>query len=111
MPDLVALLGWTGIAAMLWLMLGLSLAATVWGLASRAWLPLAAAAILSLVFSTFAILSVGPFILLLTSLQIAGGVALRVIARPTQRVAVLFVGVVAWLALIGTKLAPIWFGR
>ena len=64
------------LALSLWSMLGFSAILSVWALTSREWGLLALAAILSGVFSVFALLSIGLFTLLLTLVQASSAVSM-----------------------------------
>jgi hypothetical protein len=65
------------LAMLLWLMLGLSVALTIAGVAARASWALFFAAFLSFVFGILAILSIGIFILGLAVVQLVLGIGIR----------------------------------
>jgi hypothetical protein len=65
------------LAMVLWLMLGLSTALTIAGVAARASWVLFVAAFLSFVFGIFAIFSIGIFILALALVQLVIGIGIR----------------------------------
>jgi hypothetical protein len=65
------------LAMLLWLMLGLSIALTIAGVAARASGALFLAAFLSFVFGILAFLSIGMFILALALAQLVIGIGIR----------------------------------
>lgn len=65
------------LAMLLWLMLGLSIALTIAGVAARASWALFLAAFLSFVFGILAIFSIGIFILALALVQLVIGIGMR----------------------------------
>ena len=64
------------VAALLWSLLALSVGLTVIAFALRTWWLLLVAAACSLAFAIPAILSIGPYILLLTGFQVVSATAL-----------------------------------
>lgn len=75
---MAVLVNWHLVASVLWTMLAVSLGLSVWGVTARSWQALAVAAVLSGVFSFFAMFSIGWFtFLLITCPQVAGAVLIR----------------------------------
>ena len=93
-----------------WSAMALSLLLTALGLAHRWWPALVGAAAGSALFSGLAILSIGAFSFLLTCLQLAAALALRLSHRQSREQAglcwavLLLLGTAAWKILVGSRL-------
>ena len=96
-------------ALILWLSLALSVLLTFFSVSAARWEAVAVAAVLSFGFAVVGILSVGPFVLLLTLLQIGAAVAIKRSAGPRGWLAALGIPAGVWMATIGALLAPYWF--
>jgi len=101
---------WQLLSAALWLALALSLALSAWGIAVRAWPALVLAAVLSGLFSFFAVFSIGPLTLLLTFVQTAAALAVGASASGWGWAVLVLLGAAAWVALVGQFLAHAWLG-
>ena len=92
------------IALMLWGSLFASLGLTNVALLRDSWRLMAVAAFLSFPFSFLALLSIGPFTILLTFLQVAAAVALGRGYGRNGWLAAIGIALAAWLLLFGSIL-------
>lgn len=84
-------------AAILWTLLLVSVLRALEALANRSWRTMWFAAACSLVFCIVAGFGLGPFVIVLTFLQLASAVALRVKAGPLGWLGLLLSGIVVWV--------------
>lgn len=97
------------VASLLWSLLGLSLALSAVALVRNAWRLMALAAVLSFLFSFAALLSIGPFVFLVTCLQIAAAVALARHANGRGWSVAIGSALLVWSLLVVVPLARFWF--
>jgi hypothetical protein len=81
-----------------------SIVLTVVAIVSRSWLEMWVAALLSLVFSIVAGFSLGPFVFLLTSLQLMSAIGMRWRASGLTWTSLLALGIIIWVALVPLQL-------
>jgi hypothetical protein len=93
------------IAELLWSMLATALILTFVGFALRSWKVLWLAAVLSLLFTVAAALSIGPLTLLILGLQLASAVAYRWDAGVRGWLALLSSAGLIWLLSVPAQLA------
>ena len=88
------------IAAALWSLLIISILVTVVGFDRRSWKLLWLAGLLSFAFSVAATFSIGPYVWLLTALQVASAVAVRWRASWSGWASLVLAGVFLWLVVV-----------
>lgn len=97
------------VATVLWSMLVVSVGLTISGFGFRSWRLLWFAALLAILFTAAAALSIGPFTLLLVTLQLAGAVAVRRSVNPLGWVALLAAAALIWFLVVPFQLFVIPF--
>lgn len=95
--------------------LGFSLVASpclmIRALFSQNWITMWLAALGSFVLSIIGMFSIGPYVFLLTSIQLAAVIALRWRLSPTRVAVALLLGVLLWVLLVPVQVAGYrWFG-
>jgi hypothetical protein len=86
------------------LALGASVFLTLAAIMSRSWLLMWLASLLSLVYCIVADFSIGPYVFLLTSLQLVAAIGMRRQAAASTLVVLLLVGIVIWVVIVPLQL-------